>query len=203
MAKNMSKRPRNREIQETRNGFVKMPKQLAYQGDLITKRLTHNDSYSTTNAVLTLQTISTSNVESDPATEWSSFAARYQQYRVKALSVTVYMLDPVGYAATPFVFSDYIGTATPSSATQILSDERSVIRAPGGQQGSTMFVYETDWSRNPNAKLWNPTSAAVPSANVYGIAFASHPLASATTGGSAVLHFITTTAWLVEFRGSQ
>jgi hypothetical protein len=203
MTKNMNKRPRNRELQESRNGFVKMSKQLAYSADVVTKRLTFNGSYTTTNSVLGVQLINSATVESDPAAEWASFAARYQQYRVKALSVTFYMFEPVNGPTTPYVVSDYIGTSVPGSATQIISDERCVVRAPGGQQGASMFVFETDWSRNPNAKLWNPTSAAVPAANTYGIAFASHPQAPASTGGGAVLQLVTTTAWLVEFRGSQ
>jgi hypothetical protein len=198
MTKNMNKRPRNRELQEARNGFAKMSKHLAYQGDVITKRLTFNGAYSTSGAsILGVQLISSSSVESDPAAEWASFAARYQQYRVKALSVTFVMSGQ----CTPYVVSDYIGTSTPSSAAQIISDERCVVRSYQGIQGGTMFVFETDWNRNPNAKLWNPTSASLPSANTYGIAFASHPQAVAP-GGSTLI-FQTTTAWLVEFRGSQ
>jgi hypothetical protein len=77
MVKHMVKRANNREMQEARNGFVKMSKQLAYQGDVVTKRLTHNDAFSTTNAVLGVQLISSASVQSDPATEWASFAARY------------------------------------------------------------------------------------------------------------------------------
>jgi hypothetical protein len=203
MVKHMVKRANNREMQEARNGFVKMSKQLAYQGDLVTKRLTHNDAFSTNNAVLGVQLISSGSVQSDPATEWASFAARYQQYRVKALSVTFYIYNGQGNPVQPYVVSDYIGSSVPGTATQIISDERCVVRASAGQQGSTMFVFETDWSRNPNAKLWNPTSAVVPTANVYGVAFASHPQALASSGSVAALQIITTTAWLVEFRGSQ
>jgi hypothetical protein len=198
MTKKMNKRPRNRELQEARNGFVKMSKQLAYQGDVLTKRLTFNGSYSTSGtSVLGVQLISSSSVESDPAAEWASFAARYQQFRVKALSVTFVMY--AGYCG-PYVVSDYIGSSTPATSAQIISDERCVVRNFQGIQGSTMFVFETDWSRNPNAKLWNPTSASIPTANTYGIAFASHPQAVAQ---NSVLVFQTTTAWLVEFRGSQ
>jgi hypothetical protein len=203
MVKSKPKRFKNREIQEARNGFVQMPRQLAYSGDVITKRLTFTNSYITNNSVLGVQLKNTGTVQSDSATEWASFAARYQQYRVKALSVTFYFYQNSGYLGSPFVVSDYLGTAIPGSSAQILSDERCVVRANGGQNGSSMFVYETDWSRNLNAKLWNPTNAVIPAANVYGIAFASHPQASPTIGGTNITQLITTDAWLVEFRGSQ
>jgi hypothetical protein len=202
MQRKLAKRPRNRELQEARNGFVKMPKQLAYAGDVITKRLTNTNSYVVTNSVLGVQLKSTSTVQSDPAVEWASFAARYQQYRVKALSVTFFFMGYNYVQASPYVISDYIGTAVPGSSAQIISDERCVVRASGGQNGSTMFVYETDWTRNPNAKLWNPTSAVIPAANTYGIAFASHPQAVAASGTN-VPQLVTTDAWIVEFRGSQ
>jgi hypothetical protein len=198
MKNKSGKRSDQREIQETRNGFVKMPKQVGSQGDIITKRVTYSNSYATSSGgVLALDVVNCAQVQSNPASEWASFAARYQQFRVKALSVTFYMVYP---SVGPYVFCDYIGSAAPSSATQIVSDERCVIRAPGGNAGSTLLVYETDWSRNPNARLWNPTSAALPAANGYGIAFTFHPLA-VTVDSLTVL--VGSTDWLVEFRGSQ
>jgi hypothetical protein len=192
------KRATNREITETRNGFVKLPKQVSTQGDILVKRLTYNSVYSTAaGGALAVSTITAAQVQSNPATEWSSFSARYQQFRVKALSVTFWM--PL-VSCNPLVFADFIGSAVPSSATQIVSDERCIIRASAGNQGSTVMVYETDWNRNPNARLWNPTSAALPTANSFGIAFATHPLAPSSASTTVL---VGSTDWLVEFRGSQ
>jgi hypothetical protein len=90
---------------------------------------------------------------------------------------------------------DYIGTSVPATAAQILSDERGVISV-----SFRPIRYTVTWDRNPNAKLWDPTSAAPPAANVYGIAFSSSTIGSmsATLG-----YYMKAVEFIVEFRGSQ
>jgi hypothetical protein len=202
-----SKNGRDHDVRQAHFGLAKVPRPISSEGDIIVKKLTYNVQYLLNGAgVLPVTTINTAQVESDPASEWSSFAARYQQYRVKALSLTGYFVMPNGSSignpnGSPIVLCDYLGSSAPSSATQIVSDERSEIRGIASVNGSLMFVFETDWFRNPNAKLWNPTSAATPTANSYGIAFASHP--QAVDGTTNAVSIVGTVCWLVEFRGSQ
>jgi hypothetical protein len=92
--------------------------------------------------------------------------------------------------------SDFIGTSVPASAAQVLSDEGSKVMCT-----YKPFVFEATWARNPNAKLWNPTTAAVPAANSYGIAWASNTNATLMT--AAAPYFSYDVEWEVEFRGSQ
>lgn len=171
-------------------------------GDTIVKRLTLPGGTliaATGGGLVPLETQDTSDVQSFPATEWASFAARYQQYRVLEFRVFVTVTNPAaadsGTIAATYYSSDYIGSSVPASATQILSDEGMMIRSSAKD-----CVLTCDMSRNPNAKLWNPTSAAIPVANRVGIAFGGPP-GAATTAGSDL--FYLTYEWVVEFRGSQ
>lgn len=167
--------------------------------DVIVKRMSVPQSTITTSAagVVVVTLFNTQEVESIPASEWASFAARYQQYRVRAVRLTAKAINPVQSATVThgqLFLGDYIGTAAPSSAAQVLSDERGKI-----VNTYKDFMYEVDWSRNPNAKLWNPTSAAIPNANVFGIAVGSStPALSVSTN-----YFAISLEWVVEFRGAQ
>jgi hypothetical protein len=135
-------------------------------------------------------------VQSIPATEWASFAARYQQYRVRSVQIRY---TPSLNVSTALVFdgriflSDFLGTATPATVAQILADERGTIKT-----AMKDWTFTANWARNPNAKLWNPTTAIVPAQNEYAIAYgaladfaANQPLGQLTY------------QWVVEFRGSQ
>jgi len=175
-------------------------------GDVITKRLTLPGAVisSTAGGLLAVNASADSNlVQTGPASEWASFAARYQQYRVRALRLIMEPVfpgsgTPVGAAVVghgPLYVSDYIGSSAPSTAAQVLSDERALVT-----NTSRKVDFTVDWARNPNAKLWNPTSAPPPTANTYGIAFAGHPSGPLT---AATAYYTTTFEWVVEFRGSQ
>lgn len=174
------------------------------QGDVVVKRMTLPGVLLSANSSgnVPLTTYSASLVESSPATEWASFAARYQQYRVRAFRL---ILEPAYPAANEFSIgtnvhtalyvSDYIGTAAPASVAGVLADERSRVFCTNQR-----VDFRMTWARNPNARLWNPTTAALPGANAVGIA-----LASAATGvlGNANPMYTATLEWDVEFRGAQ
>jgi len=169
-------------------------------GDVIVKRMTLTGTLltSTAGGVISTTLFPTSQVESAPAHEWASFAARYQQYRVRAIRLSGKAVLPVNTATVihgALFMADYIGSSSPSSAAQVFSDERGKCVATCKD-----FVYEADWSRNPNAKLWNPTSAAVPTANLFGIAVASD--ASQTLSVSTT-YYVVEQEFVVELRGSQ
>jgi len=169
-------------------------------GDQIRKRFTLQGGILNTGAgvVIAVTSINASQVQSAPAAEWASFAARYQQYRVRSLRVFAKATNPVELAAlthSVIFVSDHIGSAAPTTSAQVLSDESVKIIATHRD-----FEYVVTWSRNPNAKLWNPTSAALPGANDFSISFATPatpPLTTATT------YYSVTYEWDVEFRGSQ
>jgi hypothetical protein len=170
-------------------------------GDMIVKRMTFpvaSTIATTGGGVISLDSISSATVEQNPASEWASFAARYQQYRVRAVKLIAKAMNPVQSSTVihgALYVGDYIGSSTPSSIAQVLSDESAKVFNTYSD-----WTYEVDWSRNPNAKLWNPTSAVIPTANLFGITFGSQavPALSATTN-----YFALTIEYLVELRGSQ
>lgn len=176
-------------------------------GDQIVKKLTLPSLIVSTSAgsIIALNTATTSSqVQSAPATEWASFAARYQQFRVRQVRVRMMPVSPGNNGASPganfghsqLYVADYIGASVPASAAQVLSDERcAVVSTCKG------FTFVSTWAKNPNAKLWNPTSAAIPAANVMGIAWASNTNATVMT--ASVPYFAYDVEWIVEFRGSQ
>jgi len=184
------------------------PKQLVReQGDILVKKLSFPNGAiaSTAGGLIAVNTQFTAAlVQSAPASEWASFAARYQQYRVRSVRLVLEPMfpgsgTPVALAQTghgALFVSDFIGTAAPTTSAQILSDEGSVMI-----NTSKKVDFTVDWARNPNAKLWNPTSAALPAANGYGIAFASDSVFASLV--ASAVYYTSIVEWIVEFRGSQ
>jgi hypothetical protein len=180
--------------------FSRVGRTVAPKGDLITKRLTATVSLATSGAgVIPVTAYSTAQVQSDPAYEWASFAARYQQFRVKGISITLMpywnqYAQGVTIPCLNLAIGDYIGSSIPATFGQVLADENTVLR-----NGDRLFTHAITWARNPNAKLWNPTSAALPTANNYAIVLASLN----TIGSNNYTFFSVVIEWDVEFRGAQ
>jgi hypothetical protein len=180
--------------------FSRVNRTLVPKGDLITKRLTATLALSSSaTGVIPVTSYATAQVQSDPAFEWASFAARYQQFRVKAISITLmpYYTEyyyTVGNFCPNLAIGDYIGSAIPTTFGQVLADENTVLR-----NGDRVITHSITWARNPNAKLWNPTSAALPTANNYAIVLASLN----NTGQNTLPYFSVVIEWDVEFRGAQ
>jgi len=169
-------------------------------GDQIVKRMTIPGLTLATGAgtVIPITSVATALVQSAPASEWASFAARYQQYRVRAIRVTGKAVLPVQGASvfhSVLYRGDYIGSATPTSLAQVLSDENV-------KECTTCKDFRdiVTWQRNPNAKLWNPTSAAIPAANQFAWVCASATPPAITT---ATTYYAYLAEFEVEFRGSQ
>jgi hypothetical protein len=180
------------------NRRVRNPR-VGAEGDVVVKRMTIPSLALASNAAGTIVPTDyvTGLVQSTPASEWASFAARYQQCRIRSIKVTMDPVFTVSYAGIPhsqLYAADFIGTAAPGSVAQVLSDERALVFGT-----SRRVVYTSNWSRNPNARLWNPTSAAIPAANQFGIAVASVP----ATLANSLNYFILSLEFIVEFRGSQ
>jgi hypothetical protein len=185
-----------RRNKSTKGAFSQMSK----AGDQIVKRMTLPAQGLATGAgtVIAVTAIQTGQVQSVPATEWASFAARYQQYRVRAIRVTGKATQPVQLATvlhSALYRGDYIGVAAPGTSAQVFSDEN--VRQCDTHRD---FVDIVTWSRNPNAKLWNPTSAIIPTANVFAWVGASATTPALTT---ATTYYALSIEYEVEFRGSQ
>jgi len=173
---------------------------VADAGDQIVKRLTLQSTVLATGAGTTLgiNAVSSGGCQSLPAAEFASFAARYQQYRVRAIRVTGKAINPVQTATTfhgVLYRGDYIGASNPATAAQVFSDEKVKSCATCKD-----FKDVVTWDRNPNAKLWNPTSAIIPTPNLFTWVAASAPTPALTT---ALTYYALAIEWEVEFRGSQ
>jgi len=183
-----------------RTAGVRQAFSIETAGDQIVKRMTLGGQTFATGAgtALPIQAYTSAEVQSLPAAEWASFAARYQQYRVRAIRVRGKAVNPVQSATITHgvVYrGDYIGASAPGSATQVLSDEN--VQEVCSCKDFTDVV---TWVRNPNAKLWNPTSAAIPTANTFAWVAASASTPALTT---ATVYYAIVVEWEVELRGSQ
>jgi hypothetical protein len=195
MSKRSKRSPRDSDV--VRFGRVNRP--LVPKGDMITKRLTYTGQLSSNGGgVIPVVGFTTAEVQSLPAYEWASFAARYQQFRIKAISLTLMPYYNMSYSMGPtpllnLAIGDYLGTSVPGSLQQVLADESTVLWL-----SDRLHSHAVNWVRNPNAKLWNPTSAALPAANTYAICLASLNAVSVSTA-----FFSYVIEWEVEFRGAQ
>jgi len=167
-------------------------------GDTIIKMMSFPEAGFTASAggAIVVTSVDTTAVQSTPATEWASFAARYQQYRVRSVMLKFTPANVstfTGVGCGRIFVADYIGTSVPATAAQVLSDERSRIH-----DNMKEWTFVTTHVRNPNADLWNPTSAIIPAANSYAIVLAS----PADYGATQAIGFLTV-RWMVELRGSQ
>jgi len=177
-------------------------------GDVLVKRMTLPvaEVKTTAGSIIALDASTTAaSVQSAPASEFASFAARYQQFRVRSVELIMEPAFPAnsipdnGTGHGTVYVSDYIGSAAPGTSAQVLSDEGALIT-----NTSKRLRFKADWSRNPNAKLWNPTSAALPVANSFGISFASQTAALAPDAlAASTIYYTRTHVWVVEFRGAQ
>jgi len=169
---------------------------LQKSGDTIRKRLTYSaDITSSGGGAISVASLDTNLTQS--TTEFSSFSARYQAYRVVAMKARFIALHPTVDATAnihgTLVVGDSLVGNTPGNAGQLLSDERSSIYPTW--KSVTAFA---DWNLNPNAKLWDSTGSNIPTANRFAINYGSP---STLTNGITYYHLVI--EFIVEFRGSQ
>jgi hypothetical protein len=173
---NKNKKRNNKKQQTPR---VSRIRSIEFGADTLVRRFTIGSQVVSTNGFGIVPV--TTNFQSDqcsqfPSSEWASYAARFGQYRVLKFSMHLRPTMPVnsGVIATNLLssmyFSDFMSTTIPTTAVGIVSD-RSFREFSTGRA----IVYQTTWARNPNAKLWTPTSTAIPATSRYGIAYCSHP----------------------------
>jgi hypothetical protein len=194
MQKSQKHKNTSGEVYNRRAAFV-----IRNAGDQIVKRITFPNSTLATGAGTTIPITSiSSSVAESSGTEFASFAARYQQYRVRAIRVTGKATQPIQTATvthSSLYRGDHIGSSAPVSAAQVLSDENVKICST-----HQSFVDIVTWARNPNARLWNPTSAALPVANAFSWSAVSADVPLLLT---ATTYYALSAEFEVEFRGSQ
>jgi hypothetical protein len=172
---------------------------ISNAGDSIVKRLTFPSILATgAGTAIPVTQFTSGGVQSLPATEFASFAARYQEYRVRAIRITGKAVLPIQSATaahSALYVADVMGALAPSSSTQILSDERCTFNPTFRDFRKTI-----NFNGYPNAQLWTATNVPIPTQNQYQIVCASAPLPVMTT---ATTYYSVIEEWDVEFRGSQ
>ncbi len=98
-------------------------------------------------------------------------------------------------SCSQLLIGDYLQTATPTTAAQLLADER--VKA---YSTARPLRHTVTWARNPNAKLWTVTSSGISTANQYALVFGSP---AAALLGNTLQIFTGYIEWEVELRGSQ
>ncbi len=169
---------------------------LGSSGDIIQKRMTYAGLITSSGAgAINLSSFDTNLVQS--ASEWSSFATRYQSYRVHGMKVTFMALhptvDPAATAHGVLYTSHSITSNGPSSNAQVLSGEHS-IKKPTWKNLSTVV----DWRVNPNAKLWTSTSSNIPVDNRFQVNYGSP-----STFANSVNYYWYVIEFIVELRGTE
>lgn len=128
--------------------------------------------------------------------EWGSYAARFQEFRVKAVHIRAIPKFPQAYSG---VAHSVVAWAHQENNTSAIT-AASILAADGVRVGSTTkaIVLTTTWSENNNAKLWTAIATTLPAANVFGMVIGSPSTASAITTGSTFYNVID--SYDVEFR---
>jgi hypothetical protein len=138
------------------------------------------------------------------AQEFGSFSARYSQYRVKWIKLSFFACHPA-QVPTAGVTADHGIILVSTNEENIIAASGPLVMAGRNRRLEPTyksFTYTATWAGNPDAKLWNPTTAQIPTANSFAIQygtplFATNPLVASTT------YYAVTTEWCVQFRGEQ
>jgi len=169
-------------------------------GASIVKRMTSVTTVTTNGTGTYLFQLRSGQVQSIPATEWSSFSSRYIDYRVLKMKVSYLPIRVVNtrngassldLAPTGVAASDPSGSATPVTLQQGWALELS-----------KLFSLERPWKIAIRASqeehmLFNPTTSIIPSANTFSI------VGVFGGGDASVVYGNIFYEWWVELRGSQ
>jgi hypothetical protein len=173
---------------------------------VIERRIVATGTISTNAAGFIVSNFVTTDQARSLGSDFGSFASRYTAFRVRACRIRLFPLVDVtmavnvgGGAVTPhpqaLVFASYregLSYATYASAASG-TDSRIFC----GRE--RCIEYSADWSNNPDAKLWSPTNAAIPTSNVFGIQFLDTGAAPAS--GISTVYYRSVLDWDVQFQG--
>ncbi len=165
-------------------------------GTQIIKRMTFVNTITSSGTGTYQLSVTSGSVQSSPATEWSSFAARYKEYRVLKLKVTFVPNRPVCYynGTTDIPCLTFVCVASPSGTFPTAS-----VSAYWAAEGATLKSSGKMWSYVTMATerehlLFNPTAAVIPSANLFAINV------YALGGAFTVAYGYLLVEYIVEFR---
>jgi hypothetical protein len=166
------KQKRQRQIAPTRIRGVPFVKDTVLVKMVFANQVLTTTAFGVINTTTTLQSDQCSQF---PSGSWASYAARFGQYRVHSMAMHLHPTLPVNSTSaaagqiSSMHFSDFISTYIPTTAAGIVGDSSWREFSTGKP-----ITFRANWARNPNAKLWSPTSAAIPIDRRYGIAYCSH-----------------------------
>jgi len=138
--------------------------------------------------------IATQQITSDGArscADWTNLSTRYLTFRVKAIRIRAWPIVDMttavtvgGGAVTPHPTA--IAFATYKEGNSYLSYVSLCTGADGrifnGRE--RCIEYTADWAGNPDAKLWSPTNAAIPTAQQFAIQFQDQGAAPASAAST-------------------
>lgn len=198
----MSNRARNLADPDVKRELTRTLRQATKtgMGMQVVKRMTYNTACTTAAGGALAFTLDSSAVNAS-ATEWSSYSARYLDYRVLRMVVTFvpyYVSNgAVGTAYEKFtgvlVAYDPSATFSIASIAAVWALEKCQIKPITKQWSATFQATEREHM------LYNPTNAVIPAANRFRAVFATP--GSILTGPATYGTFYV--EWIVEFRGAQ
>lgn len=136
------------------------------------------------------------------AADWGSIAARYSQFRVKAIRIRLvptvdYTQAAAGSAVTPHPgaigMAKYMEGLGYASFSQVMSGQDSKLF--NGREA--ILEHCVTWDGVPEAKLWSETAAAIPSAQQYGIQYQDSGVGPASA--ASTVYFRTIQEYVVQF----
>jgi hypothetical protein len=159
---------------------------------------------STAGSLIALNTCSSDTVRTIGSPEFTSYSARFQQFRVRRVCNRYLPVWPSGcnvFGATAnlnhgVIYSGtFYGGSSPGTGQALLSSTSG--RA---HQSDTTITVQANWDMNPSAKLWSPVGSAIPTSNVIGVAICG-PLGASSTLVPSTDYFTVVNEWDVEFSG--
>jgi len=182
----------------TRGEVVSIPRDRL-GGDTIIKRMTKTATITSNGAGNCTFTVKSSDVQSSPATEWASFAARYVSYRVLKIKVTLVPLDSANTVFTGsqmiglFLAEDPSGIASVTTENAIAALKRVKLYA---NANNNLVKFVANASEEDHL-LWTETTIVIPTTGRYQIWGFSN------TGAVSHPYYFALYEWIVELRGSQ
>jgi len=137
-------------------------------------------------------------------TDFSSLAALFDVFRVRAMRVTVIpnvQLSLGGNTSLEggfFALCDYVGGTSPGSYLQMLNHPRLTLFQLNAVKPVT---FHSDWRNAPNARIFSPTATAIPAVNLYSI-YLNGPTTLKNTGSAVAQLADIIVEWDVEFASS-
>jgi hypothetical protein len=159
---------------------------------------------STAGSLIALNTCSSDTVRTIGSPEFTSYSARFLQFRVRRVLNRYYPVWPLGsnvVGATGnlnhgVIYSGtFYGASSPGTGQALLSSD-----AGRAHRSCDTITVQANWDKNPSAKLWTPVGSAIVASAAFGVAICG-PLGANSTLVPSVDYFTVVNEWDVEFSG--